>query len=212
MNQNKVISTAVLLLLLGATLPAFAEKGQEQRGGGKAPQAQHQASQHAQRAQPQQAQHQQSQRAQRAQPQRAQQAQRQQSQHVERAQPQRAQQAQRQQSQHVERAQQQRAQSGGYNRGNNGYQRNGNNGGNYGRISNANYHEHFGHGHSFHMGHPQFIGGYNRFQYGGYWFGYNEGWPLGWGYDDDVYVDYVGGAYFMYNLRHPGVHIALNVF
>jgi hypothetical protein len=62
------------------------------------------------------------------------------------------------------------------------------------------------------MGHPQFIGGYDRFQYDGYWFGYNQGWPIGWGYDDDVYVDYVGGAYFMYNLRHPGVHIALNVF
>jgi hypothetical protein len=209
MNQNKVISTAVLFLLLGTTIPAFAEKGQGQKGGGggKAPQAQHQQSQHAQRSQPQhaqQAQHQQSQHAQRSQPQHAQQAQRQQPQRAQRSQPQHAQQAQRQQSQ--------RAQSGGYNRGNNGYQRNGNNGNHYGRISDASYHDHFGRGHSFHMGRPEFIGGYNRFQYGGYWFGYNHGWPLGWGYDDDVYVDYVGGVYFMYNMRHPGVHIALNLF
>jgi hypothetical protein len=56
------------------------------------------------------------------------------------------------------------------------------------------------------------IGGYQRFQYDGYWFGFNEGWPLGWDYNDDVYVDYVGGAYYMYNRRHPGIHITLNLF
>ena len=66
MKYNRVISTAVLFLLLGTTLPAFAQKGEEEKGGGGAkPQAaQHQAQ--PQRAQP--AQHQ-------AQPQRAQQAQ-----------------------------------------------------------------------------------------------------------------------------------------
>jgi hypothetical protein len=62
------------------------------------------------------------------------------------------------------------------------------------------------------MGRPQMIGGYNRFQYGGYWFGYNQEWPRGWGYDDDCYVVYEGGAYYMYNLRHPGIHISLNIF
>jgi hypothetical protein len=56
------------------------------------------------------------------------------------------------------------------------------------------------------------IGGYNRFQYGGYWFGYNQEWPDGWGYDDDCYVVYEGGAYYMYNLRHPGIHISLSIF
>jgi hypothetical protein len=35
---------------------------------------------------------------------------------------------------------------------------------------------------------------------------------LGWDYNDDVYVDYVGGAYYMYNPRHPGIHITLNLF
>ena len=62
------------------------------------------------------------------------------------------------------------------------------------------------------MGRPQMIGGYNRFQYGGYWFGYNQGWPVGWGYNDNVYVVYEGGGYFMYDLMHPGIHIALNIF
>ena len=62
------------------------------------------------------------------------------------------------------------------------------------------------------MGHPRFVSGYNRFQYSGYWFGYNEPWPSGWGYNDDVYVEYVGGAYYMYNRRHPGFHITLKLF
>ena len=54
------------------------------------------------------------------------------------------------------------------------------------------------------MGRPQMIGGYNRFQYGGYWFGYNQGWPVGWDYNDDCYVEYIDGAYYMFDLRHPG--------
>jgi len=56
------------------------------------------------------------------------------------------------------------------------------------------------------------IGGYNRFQYGGYWFGYNEVWPIGWDFNDDCYVEYVDGSYYMFDLRHPGIHITLNLF
>src|ERR1019366_4242812 len=115
MNRNRVISTALLFLLLGTTLSAFAQKEQEQKGGGKAQPAQHQA------------------------------------------QPQRAQQARQQQPRSV-----------ASNRGNNGNH--------YGRISDDRYRASFGSGHSFRMMRPQMIGGDNRFQYGGYWFGYNQEW------------------------------------
>ena len=84
--------------------------------------------------------------------------------------------------------------------------------GHYGRISDTSYRAHFGHGHSFHMMRPQMIGGYNRFQYGGYWFGFNQGWPVGWSYDDTVYVEYIDGAYYLCDLRFPGVQITLNMF
>jgi hypothetical protein len=190
MKYNRVITTAVLLLLLGTTIPAFAQKGEEEKGGGgeKAQPAQHQAQQK-----------QQPQRAEKAQPQQAKQA-KAQPQRAEKAQPQRAQQA-KQQPQRAQKAQPQAVAS---NRGNNG--------GQYGRISNANYSAHFGQGHSFHMGHPQISGGYNRFQYGGYWFGYNEGWPVGWDYNDDCYVVFVDGGYYMYDLRHPGIRITLRIF
>jgi hypothetical protein len=123
------------------------------------------------------------------QPQRSRQAQRSQ-------QPQRAQQAQRRGGQQGQRA--------AYNRGNNGNH--------YGRIPDDRYRAHFGRDHRFRMGRPRFVSGYNRFQYGGYWFGFNEPWPPGWYYTDDVYVEYVGGAYFLYNPRHPGIHITLNLF
>jgi hypothetical protein len=196
MKHNRVISTAVLFLLLGTTLPAFAQKGQKEKGGGggKAQQAQRQ--QQPQRAQ--QVQHQQ-------QPQRAQQAQ-----HTQQAQrgggqhTQEAQHAQR--TQHTQQAQRgrQQGQRVAYNRGNNGNH--------YGRIPDDRYRSHFGRDHRFRMIRPTMIGGYNRFQYGGYWFGFNEGWPVGWDYNDDVYVEYVGGAYYLYNPRHSGIHITLNLF
>jgi hypothetical protein len=200
MKHHRSISTAVFFLVLGITLPLFAQKGEEEKGGAKAAPAQeHQAQ--PQRAQPAQhaapAQHAQA-AQQKAAPQRAPQAQ-------EKAAPQRAQTAQRP-------AQPQRAQAVAPARqatgGNNGSR----GGGQYGRISNASYGSHFGHDHSFHMGHPQMIGGYNRFQYGGYWFGYNQEWPVGWGYDDNVYVVYEGGGYYMYDLTHPGIHISLSIF
>jgi hypothetical protein len=62
------------------------------------------------------------------------------------------------------------------------------------------------------MGSPRFINGSYRFRYGGYLFAYSEPWPSGWNYNDSVYVDYVGGAYYMYNPRHPGIHITLSIF
>jgi hypothetical protein len=221
MKYNRVISIAVLFLLLGITLPAFAQKGEEEKGGGqqKAQPAQHEAQpQHAQKAAPQQRAEkaQPQQRAEKAAPQHAQKAQPQQRaekaapRHAQKAEPQRAEKAP---AQRAEKAQPQRAQQAkqparqqtqtvASNRG----------GGQYGRISNANYTAHFGHGHSFHMGRPQMNGGYNRFQYGGYSFGYNQEWPVGWGYNDDFFVEYIDGSYYLCDLRFPGIQLTLNIF
>ena len=161
MKQNRVISTAVLFLLLGTTASAYAKKGGEGKGGGGQKVQQAQRGQHAQQ---------------------------------------------------VQQRGRQQGQRAAYNRGNNGFHGNGNNGNHYGRIPDDHYRANFGRAHAFRMGPPRFIDGYNRFQYSGYWFGYNEPWPSGWGYNDDVYVEYVGGAYYMYNRRHPGIHLSLNLF
>jgi hypothetical protein len=55
------------------------------------------------------------------------------------------------------------------------------------------------------------VAGHRRFRYGGYWFGFIDPWPVGWYYTDYVYVDYVGGGYYLCNPIHPGVRIAINV-
>ncbi len=80
-----------------------------------------------------------------------------------------------------------------------------------GRIPDAQFHSHFGHEHTFHVGHPIIVEGHPRFQYGGYWFGYGEAWPVGWGYDDDVYVDYIDGQYYLINPVHPGIRLSLDI-
>jgi len=55
------------------------------------------------------------------------------------------------------------------------------------------------------------VGGYSRFQYGGYWFGFVEPWPASWYYTDDVYVDYIGDGYYLCNPSYPGARIAISV-
>jgi len=68
-----------------------------------------------------------------------------------------------------------------------------------------------GRDHFFRVGRPVYYGGGWRFWYGGFWFGY-DAWPYGWGYDDDVYVDYDGDVYYLCNPYHPGVRIVIRVF
>ena len=59
------------------------------------------------------------------------------------------------------------------------------------------------------------VGGFPRFQYGGYWFSVVDPWPGDWAANwyetDDVYVDYVNDGYYMYDTRYPGVAIAVNI-
>jgi hypothetical protein len=80
------------------------------------------------------------------------------------------------------------------------------------RIPDARFHSNFGRGHEFHMGNPVLVGGYSRFQYGGYWFGFVQPWPAEWYYTDDVYIDYVDGGYYMYDPYYPGQRIAISVY
>jgi hypothetical protein len=60
------------------------------------------------------------------------------------------------------------------------------------------------------------VGGYPRFQYGGYWFSVVDPWPEywsdGWYDNDDVSIEYLGDGYYLYNRRYPGDRIAVNVY
>jgi hypothetical protein len=80
-----------------------------------------------------------------------------------------------------------------------------------GRIPDDRFRSNFGRGHEFRIGSPRMVGGYSRFQYGGYWFGFVQPWPVGWYYTDDVYVDYIDGGYYLCNPYYPGAQIAISV-
>ena len=80
-----------------------------------------------------------------------------------------------------------------------------------GRIPEQPFHSNFGRGHKFRMQEPVLVGGYSRFQYGGYWFGFVEPWPADWYYTDDFYIDYVDGGYYMYDPYYPGTRFAISV-
>ena len=79
------------------------------------------------------------------------------------------------------------------------------------RIPDDRFRSNFGRGHEFRIGTPRMVGGYSRFQYGGYWFGFVQPWPDGWYYTDDVYVDFIDGGYYLCNPYYPGAQIAISV-
>ncbi len=78
-----------------------------------------------------------------------------------------------------------------------------------GRIPDDRFRCNFGEGHTFVINQPVIVGGYSRFQYGGYWFGFVQPWPEGWYYNDQVYVDYIDGGYFLFNPFYPGVRVEI---
>jgi hypothetical protein len=69
----------------------------------------------------------------------------------------------------------------------------------------------FGREHTVVIRQPVIVEGRPRFQFSGYWFDIVDPWPAEWLYSDDCYVDYIDGEYFLFNVRHPGVRIALFV-
>lgn len=85
------------------------------------------------------------------------------------------------------------------------------------RIPEARYGAYFGPSHVF----PIYsvpvtvVGGYPRFQYQGFWFTVMDPWPATWGndwyYQDNVYIIYTDGGYYLVNPSYPGVELAVNV-
>ena len=79
------------------------------------------------------------------------------------------------------------------------------------RIPDEKFRASFGRQHTFVVSRPVIVEGQPRFQYSGYWFTIVDPWPAEWLYTDDVYVDYIDGEYFLFDLLHPGVRVAVFV-
>ncbi len=86
------------------------------------------------------------------------------------------------------------------------------------RIPTARYRGHFGPGHLFRIhSFPVYLsGGFPRFEYGGFWFSVLDPWPEYWSdnwyENDEVYIQYSGDGYYLYNRRHLRDRIAITVF
>jgi len=80
-----------------------------------------------------------------------------------------------------------------------------------GHIPDDKFRSNFGRSHTFHVSRPVIVNNQPTFNYGGYSFIMVDPWPVGWAYTDDCYVDYVDGEYFLFDVLHPGVRVALFV-
>jgi hypothetical protein len=193
MKKIDVLATAILFLLPGAIAPVYAQGREQEKQPEQKQQQQAKPAQKQQQAKPAaQAQH--AQKQQQAKPAaQAQHAQKQQ-QAKPAAQPQRAQ-KQQQAKPAAQHQQASRAKPAGA----------------HGSIPDAKFRASFGSGHTFHVNRSEFAGGARRFQYGGYWFGLVEPWPVGWLYTDSVYVDFLNGGYVLCDPVHPGVYLSINI-
>jgi hypothetical protein len=80
-----------------------------------------------------------------------------------------------------------------------------------GRIPDDKFRAHFGRQHTLVIRRTTIVEGQPRFQYSGYWFTIVDPWPVDWAYTDQCYIDYIDGEYFLFDLLHPGVRIAIVV-
>jgi len=79
------------------------------------------------------------------------------------------------------------------------------------RISDEHFRAHFGREHYFAVGRVSVVAGHPHFAYGGYRFEIGQPWPARWAYTDHCYIDFAEGRYFLANVRHPGVRVAVTV-
>lgn len=87
------------------------------------------------------------------------------------------------------------------------------------RIPEDQFTKSFGRSHTFRMADVPFRnnGGLLRFEYAGHWMTmmdrYPEYWSANWDSEDDMYVDYTGDGYYLYDLKFPdkpGVAISVS--
>jgi hypothetical protein len=87
--------------------------------------------------------------------------------------------------------------------------------GNGGRIPDKDFKAHFGQEHKFSARQvvttTTIVPNQTRFVYTGYTFVFADPWPAGWAMDDDCYIDYTDGGYYLLDMDHPGVQIALTI-
>ena len=55
------------------------------------------------------------------------------------------------------------------------------------------------------------VAGQTQFVSSGFTFIFLDPWPAEWLFTDDCYIDYIDGDYFLFDVFHPGIRVALFV-
>ncbi len=218
MKANRIVSIAILSLLLAIAAPVYAQqeqRGEKQDHPGQQPGKQAQAKPEQQHQQQAQQKQQQDNRNHQQLAQQKQQQDRDNHQQQARQSPGKQAPQHTQQQRRVEQAAWQRHGSQNWDSDHRTWQQRG---GYHGyRIPDDRFRGHFGPSHGFRIyGLPfRVVSGYPRFQYEGYWFSPVDPWPAYWGnnwYDnDEVYVTYVDNGYYLFNTRYPQQGIAISI-
>ncbi|PWT85427.1 MAG: hypothetical protein C5B58_03095 [Acidobacteria bacterium] len=83
------------------------------------------------------------------------------------------------------------------------------------RIPDPQFRANFGRQHSFAVNRvvteTVIVPRQTRFLFAGYTFVFLDPWPAGWLFTDDCFVDFVDEQYFLFDVLHPGVRVALLV-
>ena len=79
------------------------------------------------------------------------------------------------------------------------------------RIPEVQFRASFGRAHTFVLNRAVFAGGGLHFWFGGFSFAIRSAWPANWFATDAVYVDNIGGMYYLCDPLHPEVRLALSV-
>src|SRR5215469_5070694 len=74
------------------------------------------------------------------------------------------------------------------------------------RIPDEHFHASFGRGHRFHVRRDE-----RTFAFGGYSFELVDPWPVAWSYDDDVFVEFIDGEYYLVDAVHPTLRVLVIV-
>jgi hypothetical protein len=82
--------------------------------------------------------------------------------------------------------------------------------GNGGHIPDDKFRAQFGREHHFNA-RSVIVRGQPRFQYGGYSFELIDAWPAEWVDTDDCYIEYIDGNYYLIDLLHPDIRLAVFV-
>lgn len=75
------------------------------------------------------------------------------------------------------------------------------------REPDEQFRQHFGAEHRFHMARPTIVEGFPRFEYHGFSFVVEEPWPEYWYDDDDYYIVFERGGYYLRDYDDPGVEV-----